>query len=138
MQINEARRLKELERENREIKEMLAESLLKNRVLEAVCEKNCKPGPSASGRSARGGYRAVLSAAGLPILATGSLNVLLSGSSAHYGRATVEEKATRAFSGSSKIRLSADRSVITSRRLANRQAAYSTLATDGGFTGSSF
>jgi putative transposase len=39
MQINEARRLKELERENRELKEMLAESLLKNRVLEAVCEK---------------------------------------------------------------------------------------------------
>ena len=39
MEINEARRLKELERENRELKEMLAESLLKNRVLEAVCEK---------------------------------------------------------------------------------------------------
>lgn len=39
MEINEARRLKDLERENRELKEMLAESLLKNRVLEAVCEK---------------------------------------------------------------------------------------------------
>ena len=39
MDVNEARRLKELERENRELKEMLAESLLKNRVLEAVCEK---------------------------------------------------------------------------------------------------
>ena len=39
MEINEARRLKELERENRELKEMLADSLLKNRVLEAVCEK---------------------------------------------------------------------------------------------------
>ena len=39
MEINEARRLKELERENRELKKMLAESLLKNRVLEAVCEK---------------------------------------------------------------------------------------------------
>lgn len=36
---NEARRLKELERENNELKKMLAESLLKNRVLEAVCEK---------------------------------------------------------------------------------------------------
>ena len=35
----EARRLKELERENRELKQMLAEALLKNRVLEAVCEK---------------------------------------------------------------------------------------------------
>jgi putative transposase len=39
MEINEARRLKELERENSELKKMLAESLLKNRVLEAVCEK---------------------------------------------------------------------------------------------------
>ncbi len=34
------RRLKELERENGELKKMLAESLLKNRVLEAVCEKS--------------------------------------------------------------------------------------------------
>ena len=39
MEINEARRLKELERENSELKKMLAESLLKNRVLEAVCAK---------------------------------------------------------------------------------------------------
>ena len=39
MEINEARRLKELERENSELKKVLAESLLKNRVLEAVCEK---------------------------------------------------------------------------------------------------
>jgi len=39
MEINEARRLKELERENGELKKMLAESPLKNRVLEAVCEK---------------------------------------------------------------------------------------------------
>jgi putative transposase len=39
MEIHEARRLKELERENSELKKMLAESLLKNRVLEAVCAK---------------------------------------------------------------------------------------------------
>ena len=39
MDVNEAKRLKELERENSELKKMLAESLLKNRVLEAVCEK---------------------------------------------------------------------------------------------------
>ena len=39
MDVNEARRLKELERENSELKKMLAESLLKNRVLEFVCEK---------------------------------------------------------------------------------------------------
>jgi putative transposase len=39
MEINEAKRLKELERENTELKKMLAEALLKNRVLEFVCEK---------------------------------------------------------------------------------------------------
>jgi len=39
LEINEARRLRELERENTELKKLLAESLLKNRVLEAVCEK---------------------------------------------------------------------------------------------------
>jgi hypothetical protein len=39
MEINQAHRLKELERENRELKRMLADSSLKNRVLEAVCEK---------------------------------------------------------------------------------------------------
>jgi putative transposase len=39
MDVNEARRLKELERENTELKKMLAEELLKNRVLSYVCEK---------------------------------------------------------------------------------------------------
>jgi putative transposase len=39
MEVHEAKRMKELERENAELKKMLAESLLKNRVLEAVCEK---------------------------------------------------------------------------------------------------
>ena len=39
LEVNEARRLKELERENTELKKLLAESLLKNRVLEAICEK---------------------------------------------------------------------------------------------------
>ena len=39
MDISEARKLKELERENSELKKMLAEALLKNRVLEAVAEK---------------------------------------------------------------------------------------------------
>lgn len=39
MEVNEAKRLKELERENTELKKMLADSLLKNRVLEFVCEK---------------------------------------------------------------------------------------------------
>ena len=39
MEIPEARRLKELEKENTELKKMLADSLLKNRVLEIVHAK---------------------------------------------------------------------------------------------------
>lgn len=39
MEVNEAKRMKELERECSELKKMLVEALLKNRVLEAVCEK---------------------------------------------------------------------------------------------------
>ena len=39
MEVNEAKRLKELERENTELKKMLAESLLENRVLKFICEK---------------------------------------------------------------------------------------------------
>ena len=39
LDVNEAKRLKELERENAERKKMLADSLLKNRVLEAVNAK---------------------------------------------------------------------------------------------------
>jgi putative transposase len=54
LDISEARRLKELERENSELKKMLAESLLKNRVLEAVCEKNYKP-VAPAGAGAHGG-----------------------------------------------------------------------------------
>ena len=39
MDLNEAQRLKELERENTELKKMLAEALLAKRVLEYVVEK---------------------------------------------------------------------------------------------------
>ena len=39
MEVNEAKRMKELERENTELKNMLADSLLENRALKFVCEK---------------------------------------------------------------------------------------------------
>jgi putative transposase len=39
MEVNEAKRLKDLERENGELKKMLAESLLEIRVLKFVFEK---------------------------------------------------------------------------------------------------
>ena len=76
LEVNEARRLKELERENSELKKMPAESLLKNRVLEAVCEKNSKPGASTgTGADDRGG-RGVLRAGRLPNPAVVAIDVV--------------------------------------------------------------
>jgi putative transposase len=43
MDLNETKRLKELERENTELKKMLAEALLAKRVLEYVVEKIMSP-----------------------------------------------------------------------------------------------
>ena len=50
MNLNEARRLKELERENTELKKMLAEAMLAKKVLEYALEKNCEPGAQEAGR----------------------------------------------------------------------------------------
>ena len=43
MELSEARKLKDLERENGELKKMLAEALFKKRMLEAVAEKMVSP-----------------------------------------------------------------------------------------------
>jgi len=57
---------------------MLAEALLKNRVLEAVCEKNCKPRASpADGQGDRGGW-GVLGASGVPDLGSVMSDLLVS------------------------------------------------------------
>ncbi len=69
MDLNEARKLKELERENGELKKMLAEALLKNRVLEAVAEKMVSPVHRHQARPRRGQAWAVLRADGVPLFA---------------------------------------------------------------------
>ena len=66
MDLHEARKLKELESENGELKKMLAEALLKNRVLEAVAEKNGRPGASQTSGPRGGSAWAVLRAGGVP------------------------------------------------------------------------
>ena len=45
--VNEAKRLKELEKENTELKKMLADEMLRNRVIGLLSKKSCKPEPSA-------------------------------------------------------------------------------------------
>ena len=53
MDVNEARRLKELERENTELKKMLADAMLAKKVLEYALEKNCEPRTQKISRAGR-------------------------------------------------------------------------------------
>ena len=78
MDVNEAKRLKELERENTELKKMLADSLLENRVLRFVNEKNYEPGAQEAD-GAGGDRRApVLRAQGVPVPAPGAGHLVVS------------------------------------------------------------
>ena len=123
LEVNDARRLKELERENSELKKMLAESLLKNRVLEAVCEKNCKPGASPrTGPDDRDG-RGVLRAGRLPDPAVVAVNVLVSWSTAVLGPTATARAVAGVVGGTTPLRVSADRGVVTPRGLACGQAS---------------
>ena len=131
MEIKEARRLKELERENRELKQMLADSLLKNRGLEAVCEKNCKPGPSASRRRPGGGGGDVFRASGLSVSGLGAFDVPVSRASGHPGGSPVAPAAAGTVRGTSAVWVSADCGVVTAGRMACRQTAHSTTAASG-------
>jgi putative transposase len=62
MDIADARRLKELEKENAKLKKMLAGSMLENRVLKEVNSKSDKPCAKAASRRVRGGAAPVLGA----------------------------------------------------------------------------
>jgi len=62
MDLNEAKRLKALEREKTELKKLLAEALLAKRVLEYVVEKNYESGAQEAEGDGRRAGRAVLRA----------------------------------------------------------------------------
>jgi putative transposase len=91
MSIPEARRLKDLEQENSEPKKMLAEALLAKRVLEVVCEKNCKPGAPAADGQASGGGRLVFWAGGLSDFKVTTGHVLVSRTAGHAGRGATKD-----------------------------------------------
>ena len=78
LDVNEAKRMKELERENAELKKMLADSLLKNRVLEAVNAKNGKPRTQATDGRLGDSRRAVFWADGVPVPRTGAVEFSVS------------------------------------------------------------
>ena len=67
MELADARRLKELEKENAELKKMLAESMLENRVLKEVNAKNGEPFAQERGRRACDNAASVLGAEGVSL-----------------------------------------------------------------------
>jgi putative transposase len=131
MEVKEARRLKELERENRELKQMLADSLSKNRVLEAVCKKNCKPSSSVGRRRTGGGGGDVFRASRLSVSGLGAFDVPLSRAAADVCGRTVKATAAGAVRGTSALWVSADRGVAAAGRLAGGQTAHTAIASSG-------
>jgi len=118
LEMKEARRLKELTRENGELKKMLAEALLKNRVLEAVCENNCKPGASTGvGADDRGGW-GMLGARSVPYPEVVAVDVLVSRPTTLDRSGTIGEAVAGIVRILSAVRLSADRGVVASGGLA--------------------
>ena len=107
---------------------MLAESLLKNRVLEAVCEKNGKPrAPQGSGERGSGG-RDVLWASGVPVPWACPRDVWVSRASAIATRAADGEAAEGALRRASAIWLPTDRGAAEAGRMEGRKAAHPATA----------
>ncbi|MBM3865904.1 MAG: transposase [Verrucomicrobia bacterium] len=79
LNLNEAKRLKGLERENTELKKMLADSMRAKEVLEYALEKNCEPGAQEAGRGSGRQRRCVLRAGWLSDPRAVALRVLVSG-----------------------------------------------------------
>ena len=129
LEVNEARRLKDLERENGELKKMLAEALLKNRVLEAGCEKNSKPGASPRlGPESRGGGD-LLRAGGVSDSAIGAVNLLVLWSSCLLNAGAPTETTAGVVRRASPLWVSADRGAVASGRLASGQTTDSAVTT---------
>jgi putative transposase len=87
MEVNGANGLKALEREDAELKKMLAESFLKNRVLGAVCKRSSEPGRAPATHPAVDAGRCVLNPIGLPACAIGPVNLPISGKTGDRGAA---------------------------------------------------
>jgi hypothetical protein len=101
---------------------MLAEALLKNRVLEAVCEKNCKPGAPQRSGSRHRGARAVFWARGVSLFAAVAQHVLVSPSTSFSTPGSHAQAAARAVGGTPALRLSAHRRALAAGGLGRGQA----------------
>ena len=75
MELADAKRLKALEKENAELKKMLAESMLENRVLKEVNKKNGEPCATENGRRPCRCSATVLGAQGLSLSGHGPVDL---------------------------------------------------------------
>ena len=117
MDLNEAKRLKELERENSELKKMLADSLLKNRVLEAINAKNGEPGAQATDGRLRRRRRPVFRASGLPLSWALPWDVSLSSATTNAAAVAIGGAHPRVVGSPSALWLPSDRGTAPPRRL---------------------
>ena len=96
MDLNEAKRLKELERENTELKKILADAMLAKKVLEYALEKNCEPGAQERGRGSGRERWGVLRAGRMPDPSAVQVGLLVPGGAAIEPAAGAREADPRA------------------------------------------
>lgn len=128
MEVNEARGLKELERENGELKEMLVESLLKNRGLEAVCKKSSERGGAAGAGATTDRRRDVFCASGLPYFEAGPFDVSLSCEAGDATGAQPPATVEGVVRATPTLRLPSHHGVAAAGRLGGGQASGAALA----------
>jgi putative transposase len=128
MEVNEAKRLKELERENTELKKMLADSLLENRVLRFVNEKNYEPGAQEADGRGRDGPRPVFRAESLRHPAPGASYPVVSRRAAKRPPAADGRPAAYALRGAPPVWLPPHGRPVAAGRLGGGQAPDPALA----------
>jgi transposase-like protein len=109
MDLNEAKRLKALEREDSELKKMLADAMLAKRVLEYALEKNCEPGAQETDGAGRRRRRPVFWAERLPDPAPGAGHPVVPGRPAQRPSAAAGGQHACPLRGTSPLRLPPDR-----------------------------
>ena len=108
MELADAKRLKALEKENAELKKMLAESMLENRVLKEVNSKNGKPCAEKNGRRPCRDPATVLGAQGLSLSGFAAFNLPLCGPTGARSPPAASSAHCGAIVGLSTLWLSAD------------------------------